>query len=342
MNNRLTQGLLLAIVLMLALVILNTELDNESGSKIAQNIFPELRGQLAVVDRVSVSSGDSQATIVKSEGNWQVSNRLDYPASFEMLSNLLNSLKSAKYLERKTSRPKNHTRLGLADPAAENSESSVVNIFSGDHQLAALILGNSASHLDGTYFRFIDDDQVWLMDQTPRAVADPAEWLEPVIVNIPEEDIVKVVQNAASGETITVVREADALSNFIPEIIPKGKKLKYATVANQLVRSLVNVNLEDVRVEAEFDWTGANKTEFFSNRNLRMSVLSKEHEGNYYLGFSSHVLDDNESGEYAAELATRLTPWVFQVSKYTYEDFAKTGNDLFEDEEISKGDESAQ
>jgi hypothetical protein len=257
-----------------------------------------------------------------------------------MLSNLLDGLESAKYLEKKTSRSENHARLGLSDPAAEDSEANLVQVFAGEQQLAALILGNPSSHLDGTYVRFIDDDQVWLMDQTPAAVAAPADWLEPVIVNIPEEDIVKVIQSNAAAAAITVVREADVASNFIPDSIPEGKKLKYPTVANQLGRSLVNVNLEDVRIESEFDWSDANETEFFSSRNLHMTVLSMEHEGNHYLGFSSRVLDENEPGEYALELAARLTGWVFQVSEYTYGDFTRTDADLFEDEVTAGSDES--
>ncbi len=224
MKNKLTQGLVLAIVLMLALVYLVTDTGNDSGSEIGQNLYPDLQDQLATVDRVSVSSGAHQTTIVKSNGNWQVSDRFDYPASFEMVSNLLNSLKSAKYLERKTSRSENHARLGLSDPAAEDSESGVVEVYSGDQQLTALILGNSSSHLDGAYFRFINDDQVWLMDQTPDAVADPADWLEPVIVNIPEEDIVKVIQSSASEDPITVVREGDVSSNFVPAIVPAATR----------------------------------------------------------------------------------------------------------------------
>lgn len=337
-----TQVLLLAIVIMLAMVYLVKDTDNESDSQIGQNLYPDLQDQLSSVDRISIDSGDNLATIVKSEGIWQVSNRLGYPASFEMLSNFLDSLQSAKYLEKKTSRPENHARLGLLDPAVENSESRGVKVFSGDQQLASLIVGNSSSHLGGTYFRFTNDDQVWLMDQTLGAVADPAAWLEPIIIDIPEEDIVKVVQSSAAGDVITVVREADVTSNFIPEIIPAGKKLKYATVANQLGRSLVNVNLDDIRVEGDLDWSGANKTEFFGNRNLHITVLSKEFAGNYYLGFSSRGLDEKESTEYASELAAKLSPWVFQVSEYTYEDFAKTGTDLFEDEASDKGDESGQ
>jgi hypothetical protein len=340
MNSKLTHGLLLAIVLMLALVYMVTRTGNDSGSEIGQNLYPDLRDQLATVDRVSVSSGDRQATIVKSEGIWRVSDRFDYPASFEMVSNLLNSLKSAKYLERKTSKSENHARLGLSDPAAEDSESSTVKVFSGDQQLAALILGNSSSHLGGTYFRFIEDDQVWLMDQTPGAVAGTADWLEPVIVNIAEEDIVKVIQSSASGESITVVREADAASNFVPVNVPAVKKLKYPSVANQLGRSLVNVNLEDVRAAGEFDWSGANKTEFFSKDNLHLTVLSKQLEENYYLGFASRVLDEEGSDQQAVELAAKLTAWVFQVSEYTYKDFAKTGTDLFEDEVSDQDDQS--
>lgn len=342
MNDKMTQVLLLAIVLMLALVYVLKDSGSESGSEIGQNLYPDLQDQLSSVDRISINSGDNLATIVKSEGKWQVSNRLGYPASFEMLSNFLNNLQAAKYLEKKTSKPENHARLGLSDPAIENSESRGVKVFSGDQELASLIVGNSSSHLDGTYFRFSNDDQVWLMDQALGAVADPAAWLESIIIDIPEEDIVKVVQSSATGDVIAVVREGDVSSNFIPEIIPAGQKLKYATVANQLGRSLVNVNLEDIRVEGDLDWTGANKTEFFGNKNLHITVLSKEFEGKYYLGFSSRSLDEKESGEYALELAAKLSPWVFQVSEFTYEDFAKTGTDLFEDDESDESDESEQ
>jgi hypothetical protein len=325
---------------MSALVYLVTDSGSQSVSEIGQKLYPDLRSQLATVEKVTVRSGDNQSTIVNADGVWRVSDRLNYPASFEMISNLFDSLGSAKYLEKKTSRPENHARLGLSDPSAEGSEASVVKAFSGDQQLAALILGDTSSHLDGTYFRFENDDQVWLMDQTPRAVADPAEWLEPVIINIPEEDIDKVVQSNASGDQITIARESNESSNLVPEVIPKGKKLKYATVANQLGRALVNVNLEDVRAADEFDWSGANKTEFFGKNNLHLTVLSREHEGKYYLAFSSRPQRDEEPDETATELNARLAAWVFQVSEYTYEDFAKTEADLFEDEESDADEQS--
>ncbi len=332
MKYKMTPALLVAIVFMAALVYLFGNTESDSDSRIGQKLYPELNALLESVDKISILTSDHQATIEKTDGMWKVADRDGYPASFEILSQFLDSLQQARYQEKKTSKPENHEQMGLSDPDAENSTARGVKVFSGDQQLAALILGKSSSQLDGTYFRFFDDDQVWLMDQSLTAVANPAEWLEPGIIDIPEEDIVKVIQRNASGDSITVTRTDGAASNFMPAKIPAGKKLKYPAAANQLGRALVNVNLEDVQKAGDFDWSGANTTDFYTSKNLHLTIRSKDIEGKYYIAVTADVTEQSEQNEQAAKLSARLTPWIYLVSKITYDDFARTGSDLFDDQ----------
>ena len=68
--------------------------------------------------------------------------------------------------------------------------------------------------------------------------------------------------------------------------LPADKKLKYETVANDLGRSLVNVRLKDVQKADGFDFSGGGEARYWCRNGLEISVLTKEKDGQYYLGFS--------------------------------------------------------
>jgi hypothetical protein len=258
-----------------------------------------------------------------------------------MLSDFLNNLQQAKFLEKKTARAENHVRLGLSDLSVSESKSREVKVYVGDELLASLLVGNSASHSNGSYFRFTGEDQVWLMDKQLEAEAEPADWLDPVIIDIAEENVTKVVQSNTSGELISVTREdqEDDLSNFVPQSIPPGKKLIYPTAANKLARALVNMNLEDVLPVGDMDWSDANKTEFSLKSGLQFAVLSKAVDGKHWLRFNFAADQEKDSADATSKLLTSLGPWAFAVSEITFKDFSTSSEDLFDDLESESAEE---
>jgi hypothetical protein len=78
MNNKLIKGIVIAIALMLALVFMLGKQDSDSDSDIGQRIYPDLSSRIEVVDKVSITSSDSQVTIMAGDGEIELFGKLRY------------------------------------------------------------------------------------------------------------------------------------------------------------------------------------------------------------------------------------------------------------------------
>ncbi len=355
MNSK-TIGILAAIIVVSMAISYLSGRSKETGDPLLGTpVFSDLKDMLDEVKQVDIITRESEVNLALRENLWVVKNRDDYPASFDKLSDLLDNLTQANFAEKKTSKPEYFDRLGLRDLDHEESQAVKVTIMTPAEEPLELLVGNAATNRDGQYFRFPQEQQAWMMSTEFDVETDAEDWLKPTIINIDSERVRKVTQTSASGEQLTVVREAGEDENFDVVDLPAQKKLKYGTIANELGRSLVNVRLKDVKKADGFDFSGGGKAEYWCKDGLAVSVLTKKADGQYYLSFSFEagaVIEESDEepaaeqelaseqqsdratlAEEVAKLNEDLDSWVFEVTQFTFDDFTKTLDDLVEEKE---------
>jgi hypothetical protein len=327
-----TTKILLALTLVMTLVLaVHLYRGEGNASVIGELVFPELKAELNRVVRVNVRSSAGETIMVAEAGGWKVQQRAGYSADFLKLSEFLNGLARAKYQEKKTAKAANHEQLGLLSVGREAGSGVEVTVVSDSDQQWDIMLGNASAHLEGMYFRFPGQDQVWLMDQDLEITAEPASWLDHIIIDVPDQDVERVVQTTYGAESYVLVRDGSERGNLLIESVPEGKKMLYPTVANEFGRALVNLRMKDVAVQDITDWSEANRTDFECQNNLQLTVWSLEHSDRYFLKLSAQPRDVESEDVAVKELAARLQPWVFEVGRITYQQFNKELSDLLVD-----------
>ena len=116
----------------------------------------------------------------------------------------------------------------------------------GSEAGATLLVGQVASQRDATFVRSPGDDQVWLVSGKLTASANPSDWLDPSLFDIPDSSIASIsVKPPSVKEGYTLVRQEGALNWSLAEM-PKDLTLKYSSVLNQIPDRLTQFKLIDV------------------------------------------------------------------------------------------------
>ena len=206
--------------------------------------IPALSEPNAELLSIRIEKGDLSTELENQGGQWQVTNRLGYPAKLGAMIDLVSALRSAKMIERKTANPEHHAELRLSESGAEDTRATRIRLgLAEDH---VVLLGQAASQRDATFVRSPGDHQVWLVSGKITASASPNDWLSPALFDIPETAVESVtVKHLASGESYTLVREADAMNWSLVEP-PTGLTLKYSSILNQIPSRLTQFKLIDV------------------------------------------------------------------------------------------------
>ncbi len=120
----------------------------ETSSNNNQLLFPGLKDELNTIDRVTVSVGDNQRVVTLERGidRWTGAEQFGYPADVTRIRQNLIALGNATILERKTSNPEFHERLGIEDLDRPGAKGYLLEIHragpDGDDTIV-LIFGNS-------------------------------------------------------------------------------------------------------------------------------------------------------------------------------------------------------
>lgn len=280
--------------------------------------FPQLQNRLDEVDRVVLRAGDLVTTLKREDDAWVVEERNGYPADFSRLANLMSDLASATRLEKKTARQENHAKLGLDTGATH------VAVFAGEETLAECLAGDQAPTRAGRYVRRPDDDQVWLVDRLRNVQADPAGWIDNVVLNIDAEHVARVTHTNDEGElTVQRSEEGDA---FEVVDMPADAELRYPTVTDSLSRALVNVRIEDVAAR-EASWQDPATAVFNLTDGSVVTVEARRVDDEFWLRIA---VDASEDPSEAVQAVDRdlLARWQFEVAEHTWGQFTKSMDDM--------------
>jgi len=331
-------------------------------------LLPGLIQSINEVASITLQRKDGTATLLRSDsGAWGLSEKDGYEVESDAVHQTLIALAQMTPLEQKTDDPARYSKLGLQDPEAEGSTSTLVTLKDkSGKELARLLVGKQSEGKGGmpsgnTYVRRANEKACWLAKGNPALKEKATDWLQKKVVEIKRDRLRSVELRHPDGEVVHVERGKPEDSNFELASIPEGQELSYPGAAGSLGSALEYLNLEDVLPADKVDFSqGAGPTsEFRTFDGLKITVRVKEDGEKCFARFDAAYEAPPQIGptpppapeagadaskppekqdvapkkpeevqKEAAELQARLSKWVYQIPAYNKANFTKHMKDL--------------
>ena len=251
MNRRTFIILIVIIAVMSAILMMDRQgLDGEKASA----VLPGLDSELNNITRLTIIAAGNRtvATLNRGTERWTVAEYNDYPADVGKIRGTLIALANATVIEEKTSDPALYSRLGVEDIADEDA-SGLELIIDGANTSKRIIVGKTGIRGDQAYVRLPDAAISLLITANLVLGAEPTDWLDHTILNIPASDIFRVTTIHPDGETIRIEKTAGRASGFELINLPADAEISYANAADSIGSVLAGLRLEDVMVRTNVD-----------------------------------------------------------------------------------------
>jgi len=307
----------------------------------------------AAIVVIEVGKGENPVRLVRRGNRFFVANKDNYPALTGKINDLLTSCLDIRTLGLITSNPANHASLHVTEDTAQN----VVKFLGEDGKIiTGLVIGTSRLpelQMDkrSTYVRLLTSDDVYEAKDVPLPGASATDYMEKQIVNIDEDNVVRVTVAGPQGSYTLRVSDGND-DTIVLEDIPEGKKLK-TDEARSLFSALSYFSFDDVKKASSFEAgqlnfdrsyvcelkDGVVYTFGIAEANDKTYVkCSAEYTGETREAIlaSSEELKDKEAKLLAADRALEFTSvhdnWVYEVSNWNAKKLTKKLTDLLEDE----------
>lgn len=291
-----TLGILAAITI--AGIVLAIFVNQKPASQFPQSgelLFPELLSVVNNVNEIIVETKDQTVTLMRGENTWRVKEKAGYRADVEKVKQTLIGLAELRILEPKTKNPELYARLGLQDKEQEGSLSTTVTLKTPNNPEAALvILGNQRPakgnpRMSEIYARKPGDPQTWLTIGNLPLEKVAGEWLDKEITALTTKRVHRVTVRHPGGDTLLVSKDKPENLDFQLDSIPAGSKVASQFNVNNVVGTLVQLSLEDVKKAQEVNFQDRSEVtavlETFDG--LRLHVQTAKQEDKVFGKFSA-------------------------------------------------------
>ena len=286
-------------------------------------LSPMQEKQLPRLERISLMRGEGQVELAQYDDDWGVVSHAGFPVQQERLAALLHALRGARVVEEKTSNPEHHARLGLE--VAADSEALQVSLHTPELDFG-VIYGNRVGN--GQLVRFIDDDQVLLLNRPLSISVSPLDWLALNVIDIPMQQVATARWTHADGETLELDKRAEGDYNLRLVGLEDEQQGGNERWINSMVLALINLTAQNVALREDLalaepmlrmqvtTWSGA-----------ELAASLHDIEGRYWL-----LIDDYKAAEAEAEadqLQVNANPrWAYQVGIGQVENLNKRQADI--------------
>jgi len=257
-----TLGLLAGMTI--AGILLAVFANREPTSSIPQSgqlLFPELMSVVNDVNEVVIETKEESITLVRGEQTWEVAGKAHYRADVEKVKQVIVGLADLHVHEPKTKNPELYERLGLQDKDQEGSLSKTVIVNTADNpEVAKLVIGNQRPskgnpRMSDIYVRKPGDPQTWLVIGNVPIETMPGEWLDKEVTALTTKRVRQVTVTHPQGETLHLSKAKPEDLDFQLDSIPLGFKISSHFNVNNVVGTLVQLSLEDVKPQADIDFS---------------------------------------------------------------------------------------
>ncbi len=290
--------LLAAITAFVAAVAAVTLHHGESAVKespAAGKLFPAFAGSINDAATVELKKKDGVTTLRRSGDSWGLAEKNGYPVDMSAVRKTLIGLSDLTATEARTDDPKLYSKLGVEDPTAEGSTSTLLTVKDeSGKELASLIVGKehtgkSFSAGRQVYVRKPGEAKSWLASGDLSLKEKSADWLDKKILEVKRERVKSVEISHADGEALIVDREKADAKDFTLHDIPEGKELTYPSAPTSVADALGYLNLEDVVPADSMDMKEgvASTSKFTCFDGLTITVKTKDAGEKTYASFEA-------------------------------------------------------
>ena len=324
----------IGIVVIASAVWMSSRSESGRDSIAGTKVLPGLESSVNDVTQIRITKADrTQTTLDRKATDWIVGER-GYPADSGKLRKLLLDLGSLQAVERKTRIARNYAVLGVqsvTDPKATGARIDIVT--SG--RTWSLIVGSSMDDND-CYVRVVDSAQSLLASPLIMVDADPKLWLDPTVIDIPQDRLSEIDEQPASGPGFSVSRDGKTQTDFSVHGIPRGRELSGADAADTMGSALSALTLTDVSKAAPApNGAALSHATFKTFDGLEIDVSGYKQANNGYIEVSAHAAGNSADSE-AQRINSRVQGWEYQVPDYRYDEIFQSLDGLLKPLPVKK------
>ncbi|TKA92139.1 DUF4340 domain-containing protein [Halopseudomonas bauzanensis] len=284
-------------------------------------LSPMQEKQLPALERISLTRGEGRVELARHDDTWGVVSHAGFPVQQERLAALLHALRGARVVEEKTSNPEHHARLGLE--VAADSEALQVDLHTPELDFG-VIYGDRVGN--GQLVRFIDNDQVLLLNRPLSISVSPLDWLALKVVDIPMQQVATARWTHADGETLELDKRAEGDYNLRMVGLEADQQGGNERWINSMVLALINLTAQNVALREDLalaepmlrmqvtTWAGA-----------ELAASLHDVEGRYWLVIDNYAAAEAEEDPLQVNADSR---WAYQIGIGQVENLNKRQADI--------------
>jgi len=295
-------GILVALAVLAVGAVLLTQRDETEGQVVTQqHLVPGLEESINSVARLRLTrAGDELvAELARTDEGWVVVNRDNYPADLGQVRQTLLNLAGSRLVEEKTGNPEFYDRLGVSEVSEPDAGGTRLELEGLDEAPLALIIGDPADGLDGTYTRRADEARSWLASGALALSQTVTDWLDTQVMDIPTGDIQSLSIQHPDGETLRLDKTDRSQTDFTVVDIPEGRELASQDSANILGSALAGLQLDDVLAGSELAVEESVRVRYQTFDGLVVEAEAFMQDENHYLRFLTVRYDEDLARRFA-------------------------------------------
>lgn len=211
-------------------------------------LFPDLAAHVNDISEISIK-GYGQNVVLKQQDNlWLLASADNYPALINKVRAAVINMADLKIVAEKTSNPEFHARLGVEGPDVPESTSLLVTMKNrAGQEMVNLIVGHlrqSSGSKPGFYVRKPESPLALLVEGSLELSAQPEDWFERELFDIPPEEIKDVTISYPDGKTFGIYKESKEQIDFKT----RGLDINNESAAKIIIHR-ISVGLEEMRAD---------------------------------------------------------------------------------------------
>lgn len=212
MNRKqlLITSILCAVVLILGIVAYYRQSSSWETSLDARDREIVKNFDVNKVNKVKIKNASAFLNVLKKDSVWRVNEKSGYPADFQAVSDILNSIAEMKTVRKIDAGKEQFAKFELIEPGKGAASGTIVELYDKDNvKMFALLLGkqHKAKGQDNPYFdsSYPDGRYLMLLDGKNKVVliADPLDMLQPSIQAWLSKDFIRIEGIASVSMTFS-------------------------------------------------------------------------------------------------------------------------------------------